>query len=241
MTRMKSVLIIGCLAILAIATSVAMASGANSGSPLPKALGHRHAPGEALSRTGATKSLPVRHTINRSLVKHFAVLRRATRPSAWTAGASSENIVATAVGYLSALNKSYGADASQAAETTIGPGHVDVWMVPGGTGACLVDLEGPQGAGSTCNGAAAVDAGELWTLDTIPYGASGAMTRVLLGLAPDGNSSVTVSWAGGGSTVVPVSNNVYSVPIGSHAGWTSVSLKNGAGDLQAVPGMPSLP
>jgi len=116
-----------------------------------------------------------------------------------------------------------------------------VWLVPGSTGACLVDLEGPQGAGSGCNSASAVDAGDLWTLDTIPYRAGGARTKVLLGGVPDGNSSVTVSWAGGGSTVVPVTDNVYSVPIGSHPGWKSVTLKNSAGTVVAISGMPSLP
>jgi len=149
--------------------------------------------------------------------------------------------VATAISYLANLNKSYGADPSRAGETTVGPGKADVWMVPGGTGACLVDQEGPQGAGSTCNDASAVESGDLWTLDTIPYGTNGTLAQVLLGTAPDGNGSVSVAWTGGSSTVVPVVNNVYSVPIGSHKGWTSVTMKNSSGDVQVVAGMPSLP
>ena len=64
---------------------------------------------------------------------------------------------------------------------------------------------------------------------------------MLLGAVPDGNASVTVSWADGGTTVAPVTDNIYSVPIGSHTGWRSVTLKNSIGTVVAVSGMRSLP
>jgi hypothetical protein len=67
------------------------------------------------------------------------------------------------------------------------------------------------------------------------------MTRVLLGAVPDGNASITVAWSDGATTVVPVTDNIYSVPIGSHTGWKSVTLKNSAGATVTASGMPSLP
>lgn len=104
-----------------------------------------------------------------------------------------------------------------------------------------MNLEGPQAAGSGCDDASAVEAGKLWTLDTVPYATSGTRTKVLLGSAPDGNASVTIAWSDGGTTVAPVTDNIYSVPIGSHTGWKSVTMKNSAGTAVTVPGIPHLP
>ncbi|MGH2916411.1 MAG: hypothetical protein ACRDMX_15635 [Solirubrobacteraceae bacterium] len=174
------------------------------------------------------------------MLDKFAALRRA-HSRARAADASAEHIVAAAIAPLDALHATYGADPSQVAQTTVGPGNVDVWLVPGSAGACLVDVEGPQGAGSGCNRASAVGAGDLWTLDTVPYGTDGAKTKVLLGAAPDGNTSVTISWADGGSTIVPVTDNIYSVPIGSHTGWTSITMNSASGNTVTVPGMSKLP
>lgn len=254
--RRKALLLVGSLPVIAIAVlaSVAVASGSanhpirsRAGSARPgmgKVLGYKHTPGQVAMTASSARSR-ARHAtakVNRTLIANFALLRRAqSRSRARTADASSQTTVAAAIAPLTALHKSYAADPSQAGETTIGPGNDAVWLVPGSTGACLVDVEGPQGAGSTCNATNAVDVGQLWTIDTIPYGHDGAMTKVLIGTAPDGNSSVTVAWAGGGSTVVPVTDNIYSVPIGSHAGWTSVTLKNSSGDTATVPGMSKLP
>jgi hypothetical protein len=175
--------------------------------------------------------------VDPALVERFHVLQRQRRASV----SSQVTTAADALVGLADVGQTYGANPSQAAETAIGPGHDEVWLVPGSSGACLVDVEGQQGAGSSCNSSKAVDAGYLWTLDTIPYGAGGTMTQVLLGVVPDGNTSITVSWTDGSTTVVPVNDNIYSVPIGSHAGWKSLTLRNDAGPVVTVPGMPSLP
>lgn len=205
-----------------------------------KVLGYKHAPGQAAAQRAAHARSYLRQAasikVDRALVMKFHLLQQSR-----TASVSSQTTVAAAISGLAGLGASYGANPSQAAQTAVGPGQDDVWLVPGSSGACLVDLEGPQGAGASCNSASAVDAGDLWTLDTIPYDAGGTTTQVLLGAAPNGNASVTVSWADGGTTVVPVTDNVYSVPIGSHTGWKSVTLKNSAGTAVAVPGMPTLP
>jgi len=168
---------------------------------------------------------------------HFGLLRRST---ARVAGATPPAQVEAALGSLSGLD-SYGANAIDAAQTLLGPGGASAWLVPGSTGACLVNSEGPQGDSIGCNTLNAVESGELWTLDTVPYGSGGRMTQVLMGIVPDGNQSVTVTWTGGSTTVVPVSNNVYIVPIGSHSGWKGVKLKSASGSNVVLPGMTSLP
>lgn len=229
--------VIGGLAIIGVLLSVAIASGSTTRSTArvqhanTTTLGYKRA-----SVPAAARRHSARVRANRVLIKNFRVLREARVSST-----SSQAVVADALSGLVALRATRGANPAQAGETTVGVAQDPVWLVPGSTGACLVDVEGPQGAGSGCNNTNAVDDGQLWTLDTIPYGTGGAMTKVLLGVAPDGNTSVTVSWAGGGTTVVPVINNFYSVPIGTHSGWRSVTLRNSQGTIIAASGMPSLP
>ncbi len=138
------------------------------------------------------------------------------------------------------MGSSYGANPSRAVETIVGPGKAKVRLVSGSTGACVFNVEGPQAIGSGCNRTSAVVAGDSWTADTIPYGPGGARTKVLLGAAPDGNATVTISWADGGATVVPVTDNVYCVPLGSHTGWKWVTLEDSRATWWA-PGMPRLP
>lgn len=179
---------------------------------------------------------------NRELLHSFGILRQErTHPAAHSASVANEATVVAAISGLIPLGATYGADPSQAGETTVGAAQDKVWLVPGSAGACLVNMEGPQGAGSTCNSTSAVDGGALWTLDTIPYGVDGARAQVLLGAAPDGNTAVIVTWTDDGTTKVPVRNNVYCVPIGSHAGWQSVTLENSMGATVTVTGMSSLP
>jgi hypothetical protein len=252
MRRRTTLFLTGGLAILGTFLSVAIAlgSGARHGLSQPRsatAVVHTHARAPMATPSGAThvRSGTRRHAlrrVDRALMRHFGLLRRSrARAAGGSVSASTETTVANALSGLVTLHATYGADPSQAGETAVGAANDDVWLVPGSSGACLVDVEGPQGAGSACNKAAAVEAGDLWTLDTIPYGAGGAMTKVLLGAVPDGNASVTIAWADGAATVVPVTHNVYSVPIGSHTGWKSVTLKNSAGATVAASGMPSLP
>ena len=211
-----------------------------------KVLGYKHTPGQAAAARAAQARSYIRQAarirVDAALVKNFHLLRQARKNTvARTASTSSESTVAAAISGLVELGATFGANPSLAGETTVGPAKDDVWLVPGSSGACLVDVEGPQGAGSGCNSTSAVDAGDLWTIDTIPYGLGGERIQVLLGAVPDGNASVTVSWADGGTTVVPVTDNIYGAPIGSHRGWESVTLKNSAGAVVAARGMPTLP
>lgn len=173
-----------------------------------------------------------------------STLRAPSLKAAATAAAPGGPAAATvpeAMAPLRRMGKAYGADPARARLTVIGPGRARIWLVPGTGGACLVNVEMRQGAGSACNTAAAVSAGELWTLDTVPYGAGGAATQVLIGAAPAGTISATVSWTGGGTTVVPVTSHIYSLPIGAHSGWLAVTLTTRSGRTQTVAGLRHLP
>jgi hypothetical protein len=185
---------------------------------------------------------PASHRITASRGRQQALSPAQPKATGAAALAASDvTLVSKAIMSLRNTGRSYGADPSRASATTIGPGRAKVWLVPGSSGTCLVNVETRQTTGSTCNDTAAVKAGKLWTLDTMPYGAGGSATRVLLGAAPDGDTSATVSWTGGGTTVVPITSNLYSVPIGAHTGWTSVTLTNRSGSTQTVAGIPHLP
>lgn len=250
MKRKNVLFLITGVAVLAALLSVAIASGSatrpTASRPTGKVRGYQHAPGQAAAVQAAQARSETRHwarrKVDRVLLRNFRLLRHAQgRRTAHTAGGPSETMVAGALSDLAALGASHGADPAQAGETTVGLAHDPVWVVPGSTGACLVNVDGPQVAASGCNSTSEVDRGMLWTLDTIPYGAGGTRAKVLVGAVPDGNASVTVSWADGGTTVVPVTNNVYCVPVGSHTGWNSLTLKDGAGAFVTASGMPKLP
>ena len=247
MRRKKAYLLIAGLVVLLVLLSVAIASGSATRPTAPRPAGKVRGNTHALDKAAAARAAAeprhrVRRRVDRTLLKHFRLLRQARAGhSAHATSGSSETTVAAALAGLETLHATHGADPTQAAETTIGLANDPVWIVPGSTGACLVDVDGPGVTGSGCNSTSEADSGEMWTLDTIPYGVAGAQAKVLIGAVPDRNSSVTVTWADGSTTVVPVTNNLYSVPIGSHTGWKSVTLRNSAGAVVSASGMPQLP
>lgn len=229
-------------AVVAVVAATAIAAGA-SGNPFShharEVRGFKHAPGQAQRELASITARQSHATaLDRRLVRTFSILR-SRHERARTASPSSA--VEAALAPFVEAGRTWGADPTQAKQALVGPGNARVWLVPGSAGACLADVEGPGAEGAVCNNTAAVDSGLLWILDTIPYGAGGAMTRVLVGTAPDQNSAITISWSDGGTTVVPVQDSIYVVPIGSHAGWTSVALKNASGHTVAVSGMSRAP
>jgi hypothetical protein len=213
--------------------------------------------GAAIRPTSPVQSFlaaPAIEPVDATLLAGFALLRDAsTQAASQPADSSDQAALETAVALddsppppgIIPFHNVHGLDLLRAGETTVGPGHAPVWLVPGSNGACLVNLEDrAEGeiAGSVCNTTGSVDAGYLWTNDWVPsYSPDKSGARVLIGVAPDGNSSVTINWTGGGSTVLPVTDNVYSVPLGGHSGWTSVTLRDSSGQTVTVPGMPQLP
>jgi hypothetical protein len=242
MIRTKLTIVLVCCLAAAGATLLISAAIGSSSTSGPTSSGHQQSHTSHSRLSVATEH---RHRIAPILLTTFRVLRAQRLRVAETGVSSpSPSTVAEltdALSGLASMGKSQGADPTWAPQTNVGPGGAPVWFVPGSSGACLVNREGSANDGAECNVAAAAATGELWTLDTIPYGTAGAMTQVLLGAAPDGNQTVTVNWSDGGSTSVPVSNNIYCVPIGSHPGWSSVTLKSSTGTIEQVAGVSKLP
>jgi hypothetical protein len=85
----------------------------------------------------------------------------------------------------------------------------NTWILPGSSGACLIAL-GVAGYGvssGACNSTQAALSGEL----VVRTGSTSRVSNTLVGLAPDGNATVTITDADGSTRQVPVSDNVYKV------------------------------
>jgi hypothetical protein len=136
----------------------------------------------------------------------------------------------------------YQLDLTQAVEAPA-RGTEPVWMVPGKTGVCLVNAEGDGGsvAGAQCNSVGAASDGELWTVDSVPFGPAARATQALIGVAPDGNATVTVNWNDAAPSVIPVISNVYDVEIGAHSGFDTIAMQSVDGQPLVVPGLGKLP
>jgi hypothetical protein len=102
-------------------------------------------------------------------------------------------------------------------------GAYPTWVIPGSTEICLMaNATKPGGSpGGICGSIAAV---EQRGIAETTEGASGS--PVVLGLVPNGNTSVEVTNANGTKETVPVTNNVYEITSGDPV---SATLKNASG------------
>ncbi len=103
-------------------------------------------------------------------------------------------------------------------------GSYPAWVVPGSEGVCLVvgasgRLDLPSAVCGTIT-----EAEERGLALTATAAAGGS--PIVVGLAPNGNTSVTVTNADGAREEVPVANNVYEVTAGRPS---TVTLKDAAG------------
>jgi hypothetical protein len=102
-------------------------------------------------------------------------------------------------------------------------GAYPTWVIPGSTEVCLMaNAIRPGGSpGGICGSIAAV---EQRGIAETTESASGS--PVVLGLVPNGNSSVEVTNVDGTKETLPVTNNVYEITSGDPV---SVTLKNASG------------
>lgn len=77
-----------------------------------------------------------------------------------------------------------------------------IWLVPADRGLCLYEIHSDSDAGSTCKTDADAVAGGLSLVRT---GLSGSIT----GIAPDGADHVVLHGTNGGTTSIPVTDNLY--------------------------------
>lgn len=171
--------------------------------------------------SGAQRRAGKRSGIAPSLVAHFSVFRRAR------SAVKSEALPAGPPASLSAMP--WGLDVANARFVQIGDpvGANGVWVVPGSRGLCIIDPTN----GGTCgglSGPASPDSGGFRVTS------STETAETVTGLAPDGNSTVSVALADGNTMTVPVVNNIYSVTLnGSTA--TAVTVRDASGNATTFP------
>jgi len=158
-----------------------------------------------------------------ALASSFAVLRQT--------GANPIPLPASiAQGYTgpAQLSDPYGIDPSLARYVAA----AKTWILPGSSGACIQTYrsQGPRtpiGTGGGCTATPAVLAGELVIRSTT---SAGVIT--LVGLAPDGNTTVTITDTDGTARQIPVTDNVY-VATGGHP--STITLNDASGTTTTLP------
>ncbi len=165
-----------------------------------------HVQSAQISRSARVDVSPV-------LKRHFAVFRL---PRAASAGTESQATLPSGIAASVATNGFVQTDVANARFVSVGSG---VWVVPGSNGACLVNND--AGTSTGCLTLGGVDGGGLFQMDL-----SAGKPVSILGLAPDGNSSVTLAFADGTTRDVPVVDNVYEA---TGAGMTTVTLDSTSG------------
>ena len=116
---------------------------------------------------------------------------------------------------LNRLGPQLGLDTSDIGGTQPLPG-TRVWLIPGITGDCFVERDGPHSGSGQC--------GPIGRSDFGPgYIGSGPEREAAGGLVADGIHRVAVHLAGGSELVVPVKNNFYEIRLRIGQRMTSIS------------------
>lgn len=177
------------------------------------------------SRPAASISLPAEDVgspasqIPPTLLSNFAVLSDRSLPGAPSPELISTNGPQTAsMGLNPALAKRVESDGAT------------VYVVPGSAGICIyvpVSTSSVRGVQSGCTSIANAENGNL----QISLVSPGDGEAEVFGLAPNGAQTVTVNNIGGGTSSVPIVDNVYRV---SDRSAESVSVPNATGATHAV-------
>jgi len=228
----RKVALLGVLVVVAVAT-VSATGFASTSSPARSSARHR------IGRShwaGALQHVDRRYTrIGRRLKAHFALFRGARRVQA----ADTPSLPAGAL--TSDLVSAFQLDVSQTAFVQADSVQ-QLWIVPGGSGACVItqtsyttgSLAGRRSAGEGCD-----------TTDGIlQYGLVGFRTRAdgmtfVHGIVPDGNDSVSVTFADGSQQTVHVTSNVVAASFPTAA--MTVSFRNANGVTVSLPYTPPTP
>lgn len=156
-----------------------------------------------------------------SLLRYFALFRaaRSARVNADAIGSqsSASTLAPDDAAWLAEANPTLNVAQAQFSESG------GVWIIPGSTKVCI--FSAASGGWAVCDSASTgvrpVTAGGLF-MTTGPY----PEQNRIVGLAPDGNTSVTVSFSNGSSQTVPVLDNVY---VASGIGPLAISMKEANG------------
>jgi hypothetical protein len=186
-SRVKSIAVVLPALAVVVAATVAMTA---SGAPPNHAVKLHSSPSPAAS---------VR------LREVFNVLRVGSQ-GAHSAYASAEQPLPAAV--VEGMRAQAGVDPSEAVYTG---GIYPTWVVPGGTTICVVvGTTGPTSVPSSACGSISV--AEQRGLAISTENSNGA--PIVIGLAPNGNTSVEATNTDGTTETIPVANNVYEITTG---------------------------
>lgn len=180
----------------------------------------------ATAATGATgasgNTAPTVPGIDPALLASFAIAR-APQPSPVTV---PEEIAGPYTGPAQAPNP-YGVNPEFAQYAPA----ADTWILPGSSGVCMVVIgvvgPPPIGSGSCAPTSLALSGDFFGRWQKWP-----THEFWMVGLAPDGNTMVTVNEADGSTSEVPVTDNLYVVAGGDPS---SVTLRDASGALTTVP------
>jgi hypothetical protein len=212
----RSALLVGvavCLVAITVALLLRSATSATAGTAPPRhhPLGAA-APSRALLRSRRIPTSP-RLANAFGVFRHRQLLRTAQAGDGVASSPGLQPITTRMANRLTAPGgptAEYGLNPSLTQEVAVNP-SLHVWLVPGSEGVCVIQplqMETGQpvlGAYATgCGSVATASAGGFWGV----AGDQGG-EQTLVGLAPDGNSTVSVMDAEGSDQRVPVVDNVY--------------------------------
>jgi hypothetical protein len=160
-----------------------------------------------------------RDPIASALIEHFAIFRRPVPPPATIQQPPMRLAVAAIGNYGYGQDNGYRLNVAQARLVPY-PGTTGFWVIPGSRGLGMANANYGGGASPLAGPGSALSGGMIGT----SFGSNG---ETLHGLAPDGNPTVTVVFAGGATRTVPVIDNVYSITL--HPQAVSVIMKDAAG------------
>jgi hypothetical protein len=214
----KSVLVAGCLGVVAtLSTAAALASGGGS-SPVTS----------AAFASGARA--PLATSVEPADQSAFGILRRAVAPSDAVPASASATLGADGFAGM------FGANLALAREVT-GLGALGLaWVVPGDGSICLIDEGNVAGiddafGGSACEADAGATTGQL---ETVAFSANAPGTLLVAGVVPDGVTSVQLDLASGGADSVTVHDNVYMAEVQGAAPAVEFTAPGGAVDLAPI-------
>ncbi|MGP0103523.1 MAG: hypothetical protein ACLPUT_18115 [Solirubrobacteraceae bacterium] len=109
-------------------------------------------------------------------------------------------------------------------------GGSHAWVIPGTAGACLFVQGSPaRESAGTCGSVTHADAGMIMLVTTD----QSTGVKEIFGLAPDGNSSVSLTGSDGSTVQVPVVSNVYDAP--TSASSQSLTVRGADGEPTVIP------
>ncbi len=171
---------------------------------------------------------PYRHP-SQALVRSFHIFRKGAAASAVNGGRELPAAVAEA--YAHEGTKASELEPELTKSVYVG-GHYPTWIAPQGNQLCIIQsgVVGPGVADSVCGPAQDALGGKLIKVSSTPSG-----EHVVVGLAPDGNSAVTLTETNGATRSVPVHENTYE-SIGGHPSSVTLTEAHGNTITEAIPG-----